>query len=49
MKDIIIGFLLMFTSYSCFQFWFWFIHLEKTKQLELVDNIFEKKRKRVDN
>lgn len=40
MKDILTGFLLMFTSFSCVQFWFWFAHLEKTKQVKLKDCIF---------
>lgn len=40
MKDIIVGFLLMFTSYSCIQFWYWFKHLEKSKQVKLIDCIF---------
>lgn len=43
MKDIILGFILMFTSYSCVQFWFWFRHLEKSKQVELIDCIFKKR------
>lgn len=43
MKDIIIGFLLMFCSYSCIQFWLWFFHLEKSKQVELIDCIFKKR------
>ena len=40
MKDIIIGFLLMFTTFSCIQFWLWFRHLEKSNQLNLLDCIF---------
>ena len=40
MKDILIGFALMFTVYSCVQFWFWFIDLEKGKQIRLKDYIF---------
>lgn len=40
MKDIIIGFLLIFTSFSCIQFWLWFRHLEKSKQINLIDCIF---------
>ena len=44
MKDIIFGFLLMFTSFSCIQFWLWFIHLEKSKQVNLIDTIFGVKR-----
>ena len=40
MKDILIGFALMFTVYSCVQFWFWFIDLEKGKQVKLKDYIF---------
>lgn len=40
MKSILIGFILMFCSYSCVQFWFWFIHLEKSKQVKLKDYIF---------
>lgn len=40
MKDIIVGFLLMFNSYSCIQFWYWFKHLEKSKQVKLIDFIF---------
>lgn len=44
MKDIIIGFLLMFTSLSCVQFWLWFIHLEKSKQVKLIDCIFGRKK-----
>lgn len=43
MKDIFIGFVLMFCSFSCIQFWFWFVHLEKTKQVELIDCIFKKR------
>ncbi len=44
MKDIFLGFLLMFTSYSCIQFWLWFKYLEETKQLELKDYIFGDKK-----
>lgn len=44
MKDIILGFLLMYTSFSCTCFWFWFRHLERTKQVELIDLIFKKGR-----
>ena len=40
MKDIIICFLLMFTTYSCTQFWFWFKDLEKSNQVHLKDFIF---------
>lgn len=40
MKDIIIGFLLMFTSFSCIVFWYWFQYLEKSKQVKLIDLIF---------
>lgn len=40
MKDIIIGFSLMFTIFSCIQFWLWFIHLEKSNQVNLKDFIF---------
>lgn len=40
MKDIIIGFLLMFTTFSCIQFWLWFIDLEKSNQVNLKDFIF---------
>lgn len=40
MKDIIIGFLLMFTTYSCIQFWLWFKFLEKSNQVNLKDFIF---------
>lgn len=40
MKDIVTGFALMFTCFSCVQFWYWFRHLEKTKQVELSDDIF---------
>lgn len=43
MKDFLIGFILFFTSVSCIQFWGWFIHLEKTKQVDLIDLIFKKK------
>ena len=43
MKDIILGIILMFTTYSCVQFWFWFIHLEKSKQFKLIDCIFKKR------
>lgn len=43
MKDIIICFVLMFCSFSCVQFWLWFIHLEKSKQVELIDCIFKKR------
>lgn len=43
MKDIILGFLLMFCSYSCVQFWLWFRHLEKTKQVKLIDCLYNKK------
>lgn len=43
MKDIITGFILMFTSYSCIQFWFWFANLEKTRQIKLKDYIFKEK------
>lgn len=43
MKDIIICFILMFTSFSCVQFWYWFIHLEKSKQVKLIDFIFKKR------
>lgn len=42
MKDILIGILLMFCSYSCVQFWFWFRYLERTKQVELNDFIYKK-------
>lgn len=40
MKDIITGVTLIFTCCSSIQFWYWFRHLEKTKQIELKDNIF---------
>ena len=40
MKDILIGFGLMFTMFSCVQFWFWFRDLEKSKQVRLKDYIF---------
>ena len=40
MKDIIIGFLLMFTSFSCIQFWYWFKKKKKSKQVKLIDCIF---------
>lgn len=40
MKQILLGFILMFTSFSCVQFWCWFINLEKTKQVKLKDYIF---------
>lgn len=40
MRDIIIGFLLMFTCFSCIQFWLWFIHLEISNQVNLKDFIF---------
>lgn len=40
MKDILIGFLLMFLSFSCVQFWLWFIYLENSKQVKLKDFIF---------
>ena len=43
MKDFITGLLLMISCFSCIQFWFWFAHLEKTKQVELKDFIFKKK------
>lgn len=41
MKDIIIGFLLMYCSFSCTAFWLWFIDLEKTKQVTLKELIFK--------
>lgn len=40
MKDILLGFLLMFNTYSCVAFWCWFKHLEETKQVKLNDLIF---------
>ncbi len=40
MKDFIIGLLLMFNTFSCIQFWIWFIHLEKSNQINLIDSIF---------
>lgn len=43
MKDIILGFLLMFTSFSCIQFWLWFRRLEKSKQVYLIDLINKKR------
>ena len=43
MKDIILCFTLMFTTFSCVQFWYWFIHLEKSKQVKLIDFIFKKR------
>lgn len=43
MKDIILCFVLMFTTFSCVQFWYWFIHLEKSKQVKLIDCIFKKR------
>lgn len=43
MKDIITGLFLMFTSFSCIQFWLWFIDLEKTRQIKLKDYIFKEK------
>lgn len=45
MKEILLGFILMFNAFSCVQFWFWFIHLEKTKQLKLKDYLFRGDRK----
>lgn len=47
MKDIILGFLLMYTSFSCTCFWFWFRHLERTKQVEKIDELQDKIVKRL--
>lgn len=44
MKDILNGIILMFTTYSCIQFWLWFIDLEKTKQIKLKDYLIKKRR-----
>lgn len=44
MKDILNGIILMFTAYSCIQFWLWFIDLEKTKQIKLKDYLIKKRR-----
>lgn len=44
MKDILTGIILMFTTYSCIQFWLWFIDLEKTKQIKLKDYLIKKRR-----
>lgn len=44
MKDIMLGILLMFCSFSCVQFWLWFADLEKTKQVKLKDYIFGDKK-----
>ena len=49
MKDIFIGFCLMFTCYSCVQFWFWFRDLEKSSQVVLKDYIFGKNSKSKEN
>lgn len=35
MKDIIIGISLIFVIPSVIQFWCWFLHLDKTKQVRL--------------
>lgn len=40
MKEILLGFSLMFTIFSCVQFWLWFLDLEKSKQVKLKDYIF---------
>lgn len=46
MKDLLLGFGLFFSMYSCFQFWLWFINLEKTKQIILKDYIFKERKKK---
>lgn len=46
MKEIIIGILLIFTTYSSIQFWLWFKDLEETKQIKLKDYIFKEKKKK---
>ena len=35
MKDIIIGFYMLFSFPSIIYFWYCFIHLEKTKQIKI--------------
>lgn len=44
MKNILTGIILMFTTYSCIQFWLWFIDLERTKQIKLKDYLFKKEK-----
>ena len=46
MKELIIGILLMFTTYSSIQFWLWFKDLEETKQIKLKDYIFKEEKKK---
>ncbi len=38
MKDFLIGFSLLFLLPSMIQFWFWFLYLEKTHQINLPDD-----------
>ena len=44
MKDILTGIILMFLTYSTIQFWFWFLDLERTKQIKLKDYLFKKRK-----
>lgn len=46
MKEIITGFIMLFTMYSTIQFWLWFLDLEKTKQIKLKDFIFKEENKK---
>lgn len=37
MKDVIIGFCLLFSVPTCFHYWYTIIYLEKTKQINLKE------------